>query len=86
MLLNYSNLLLNYSTLCILIIQFKLYLMKGGLNKILRNVAATKGKSDFDKVMFFLTFIETDQSYLPLRFQRAQRKARYMYGYNAVTL
>ncbi len=24
--------------------------MKGGINKIIRNIAATKGKSDFDKV------------------------------------
>ena len=24
--------------------------MKGGINKIIRNVVATKGKSDFDKV------------------------------------
>lgn len=24
--------------------------MKGGINKLIRNIAATKGKSDFDKV------------------------------------
>ena len=52
MLLNYSNLLLN-----ILIIIFsnnhnyQFYSMKGGLNKIFRNVAATTGKNEFDKVI-----------------------------------
>ena len=25
--------------------------MKGGINKLIRNIAATKGKSDFDKVI-----------------------------------
>lgn len=25
--------------------------MKGGINKIIRNIAATSGKSDFDKVL-----------------------------------
>ena len=30
--------------------------MKGGLNKILRNVAATSGKSDFDKVIALFNF------------------------------
>lgn len=27
--------------------------MKGGINKIVRNIVATKGKSDFDKVKHF---------------------------------
>jgi hypothetical protein len=44
--------------------------MKGGINKIIRNVNASyKGKTDFDKVftLAYSSFIlETYQSYLPL--------------------
>ena len=46
--------------------------MKGGLNKIFRNVAATKGKSDFEKVTIWVWLLEDDQGDLPLRLEGAK--------------
>jgi len=43
--------------------------MKGGINKIVRNIVATKGKSEIEKVyiIHILHYIEIDQSYLSSR-------------------
>lgn len=52
--------------------------MKGGINKIVRNLNATKGKTDFDKVLSRLvsTLLEIDQGYIPFGQQRAKGEAR----------
>ena len=55
--------------------------MKGGINKLMRNITATSAKTDFEKVPSLILInltIETDQSYLPHGFQRAQGKTRHL--------
>jgi hypothetical protein len=48
--------------------------MKGGINKLVRNIVATKGKSDFEKVSDIVInnfpFLETYQSYLSYGLKR----------------
>ncbi len=54
--------------------------MKGGINKIVRNLNATKGKTDFDKVLLdLLTWhSEVDKSHIPFGQQGAKREACHM--------
>ena len=55
--------------------------VKGGINKIFRNIAATKGKSDFEKVsspFFILTILVTYKSNIPSGLQGTKRKTHHM--------
>ena len=50
--------------------------MKGGMNKLMRNVVALKGGNTFEKVIpnliFIFSLIEIDQGHLPSGFKRTQ--------------
>ena len=55
--------------------------MKGGFNKVMRNIAASTADSEFEKVSLHVTSLivhislETNKGHFPLGFKRAKREA-----------
>ena len=55
--------------------------MKGGFNKLLRNIVASTTDTEYEKVRYYFElnfYIETNESNFPCRFKRTQRKTRYL--------
>jgi len=53
--------------------------MKGGLNKLMRNIVAGASDTEFEKVSpWFSNFVEADESHVPYGQQGAKGKARYL--------
>ena len=53
--------------------------MKGGINKMMRNIAASRADNEFDKVstrtlLNVIVFVEIDESDMGERLERTQRK------------